>query len=82
LFFYGAEGQWDVVGDTFPVGCAFSQSIIFPEFFKNNPDYINPKYNTLYGIYKPNCGLDQVLMSYGQDEYLYQVIKVSIMIWT
>lgn len=22
LFFYGAEGQWDVVGDTFPVGCA------------------------------------------------------------
>ncbi|RGB27661.1 hypothetical protein C1646_644866 [Rhizophagus diaphanus] len=75
LYFYGAEGQWDVVGDTFPVGCAFSQSIIFPEFFKNNPDYNNPKYNTLYGIYEPNCGLDNVLMSYGHDEYMYQVIK-------
>lgn len=22
LFFYGAEAQWDVVGDTFPIGCA------------------------------------------------------------
>ncbi|CAG8487490.1 7634_t:CDS:2 [Funneliformis caledonium] len=75
LFFYGAEGQWDVVGDTFPVGCRFSPSIIFPEFFKNNPDYTNPKYNTLYGIYEPNCGLDNVLMSYGHDEYMYQVVK-------
>ncbi|CAI2170462.1 3989_t:CDS:2 [Funneliformis geosporum] len=75
LFFYGAEGQWDVVGDTFPVGCRFSPSIIFPEFFKNNPDYNNPKYNTLYGIYEPNCGLDNVLMSYGHDEYMYQVVK-------
>lgn len=25
-------------------------------------------------MYKPNCGLDQVLMSFGHDEYLYQVL--------
>jgi len=67
-----------VFTDTFPVGCMFSPSIVFPEFFKNNPDYTNPKYNTLYGIYEPNCGLDNVLMSYGHDEYLYQVVKVRI----
>lgn len=30
LFFYGAEGQWDVVGDTFVVGCKYSDKIIYP----------------------------------------------------
>ena len=28
LFFFDAQGQWDVVGDTFPVGCAFDKAII------------------------------------------------------
>src|SRR5260221_220661 len=27
------EPQWAVVGDTFPVGCAFSDKIVYPEFF-------------------------------------------------
>ena len=31
------EPQWAVVGDTFPVGCAYSDKIVFPEFFDNNP---------------------------------------------
>jgi len=30
LCFYGADGQWDVVGDTFVVGCKFSDKIIYP----------------------------------------------------
>ncbi|KAG4430489.1 hypothetical protein IFR05_014032 [Cadophora sp. M221] len=75
LFFYGAEGQWDVVGDTFPVGCAFSDKIVYPETMKGNPDYDNPKYNTKYGIYEPNCGMDNVMISWGHDEYLYQIFK-------
>jgi len=32
------EPQWAVVGDTFPVGCAFSDKIVFPEYFDANPD--------------------------------------------
>lgn len=36
--------QHFVVGDTFPLGCAFSDSIVFPEFFKENPDYRHPVY--------------------------------------
>ena len=32
------EPQWAVVGDTFPVGCRFSERIVFPEFFQDNPD--------------------------------------------
>ena len=43
------EPQWAVVGDTFPVGCAYSDKIVYPEFFKNNPDYNSPEYNTPNG---------------------------------
>ena len=69
------EPQWAVVGDTFPVGCAYSDKIIYPEFFKENPDYNNPNYNTKYGVYEPNCGLRNVHMSWGHDEYVYQMMK-------
>ncbi|WP_442844913.1 inositol oxygenase family protein [Leeuwenhoekiella sp. H156] len=69
------EPQWAVVGDTFPVGCAYSDKIVYPEFFKQNPDYTNERLNTKYGVYKPNCGLDNVHMSWGHDEYLYHIMK-------
>lgn len=68
------EPQFCVVGDTFPVGCAFSDKCVFPDLFKENPDSKNTEYNTEHGMYKPNCGLKEVLMSYGHDEYLYQVL--------
>ncbi|MDQ3279191.1 MAG: inositol oxygenase [Bacteroidota bacterium] len=69
------EPQWAVVGDTFPVGCAYSDKIVYPEFFTNNPDYDNPQYNTTFGVYTPNCGLRNVHMSWGHDEYIYQMMK-------
>lgn len=69
------EPQWAVVGDTFPVGCKFSDKIVYPEFFADNPDQADPRYNTTYGVYEPNCGLDHVHMSWGHDEYLYHVMK-------
>jgi inositol oxygenase len=69
------EPQWAVVGDTFPVGCAFSDKIVFSEFFENNPDNDNESYNTKYGVYEPNCGLRNVYMSWGHDEYVYQMMK-------
>src|SRR5262249_28130362 len=67
------EPQWAVVGDTFPVGCAFSEHIVFPEFFDENPDRQIPQYQTARGIYEEGCGLDRVHLSWGHDEYLYQV---------
>jgi inositol oxygenase len=69
------EPQWCVVGDTFPLGCAFSDKIVFPEFFADNPDSANPKFQNACGIYSANCGLDNVQLSWGHDEYLYQVTK-------
>jgi inositol oxygenase len=68
------EPQWAVVGDTFPVGCAFADSIVFPEFFAANPDVHTPGYQTRTGIYSEGCGLDAVHMSWGHDEYLSQVV--------
>lgn len=69
------EPQWAVVGDTFPVGCAYSPKVVFPEFFDANPDKAVPAYRTPCGIYEAGCGLDRVHLSWGHDEYLYQVAK-------
>jgi inositol oxygenase len=74
LCLYG-ESQWAVVGDTFPVGCAYSDQIVFPEYFAANPDAKNPAYRTDCGIYEPRCGLDKVILSWGHDEYIYQVTR-------
>ncbi len=62
------EPQWAVVGDTFPVGCAFSEKIVFHEHFDANPDRHIPVYNSRFGIYEEGCGLDNVQMSWGHDE--------------
>ena len=69
------EPQWAVVGDTFPVGCRFSDRIVFPEFFELNPDSQDERYQTETGIYEEGCGLGRVHLSWGHDEYLYQVVK-------
>lgn len=44
MAFYG-EPQWAVVGDTFPVGCAWSDSIVYrTTSFDNNPDGKDSRY--------------------------------------
>lgn len=74
LCLYG-EPQWSVVGDTFPVGCRFSERIVYHEFFAENPDAQDGRYNTRWGVYEAGCGLSNVNMSWGHDEYLYHVMK-------
>lgn len=74
LCLYG-EPQWGVVGDTFPVGCAWSDDIVFREYFGANPDRNVPEYQTRCGIYEPGCGLENVHMSFGHDGYIAQVMK-------
>ncbi len=48
---------------------------MFHEFFAENPDSDNAEYNTRLGIYEEGCGLENVLMSWGHDEYIYHVMK-------
>lgn len=69
------EPQWAVVGDTFPVGYKHSDKIVYPEYFTLNPDTTNSTFNTTYGVYSPNCGLRNVHMSWGHDEYVYHMVK-------
>lgn len=44
------------------------------QYFKENPDFTNPTFNTKYGVYSEGCGLDNVMMSWGHDDYMYLVI--------
>lgn len=75
MAFYNTP-QWAVVGDTFPVGCLWADSIVYrDDSFEGNADGDNKNYNTKYGMYKPNCGLENLLMSWGHDEYMYNVLK-------
>lgn len=75
LAFWGEE-QWAVVGDTFVVGCAYADSIVYREkSFDENPDLRNDRYNSKFGIYQPNCGLENVMFSSSHDTYLYHVLK-------
>ena len=69
------EPQWAVVGDTFPVGCRWSDKIVYPQYFDANPDSQNPELMTRYGVYDEQCGLDKINLSWGHDEYLYHVTK-------
>lgn len=69
------EPQWAVVGDTYPVGCAYSDKVVCSEFFQDNPDYRNPAYQTRFGIYSEGCGLANVHISWGHDEYIYQIVR-------
>ncbi len=69
------EPQWAVVGDTFPTGCAYSDKIVFPKFFAENPDSRDARFRTRSGVYEEGCGLDKVALSWGHDEYIYHVCK-------
>jgi len=74
---FGEEPQWAAVGDTYPLGCAFDESIVHYEYFNENPDFYNPKYNTKYGVYSEKCGLENVIISWGHDEYMHMVAKMN-----
>lgn len=69
------EPQWAVVGDTFPVGCAFDDRTVFAEHFADNPDARDPVLSTRLGVYEEGCGLARVRMAWGHDEYLWLVLR-------
>jgi len=69
------EPQWAVVGDIFPVGCRFDERCVLSETFADNPDSKDPVLSTEYGIYAEGCGLDNVHLAWGHDEYMYQVLS-------
>ena len=67
--------QWGLIGDVFVVGCKLPDTCVYPDFNALNPDMNDPRYNTELGIYEAGCGLDNLDLAWGHDEYLYQVLK-------
>lgn len=45
------------------------------QYFEENPDRKNPAYCTKNGVYEEGCGLNNVVMSWGHDDYMYLVIS-------
>jgi inositol oxygenase len=77
LLQYGELPEF-VVGDTFPVGCAYSPRIQHADYLALNPDAQNAELQTPCGIYEAGCGLEQVEFAYGHDEYLYTILKDNL----
>lgn len=67
--------QWGLVGDVFVVGCALPDTCVYPEFNSLNSDMADAHYNTESGVYEAGCGLDNLHLAWGHDEYFYQVLK-------
>lgn len=68
------EPSYNVVGDTYIVGVEFPKTIVYYDDIKENPDFNNELLNSKYGIYQAYCGLDNVKISFGHDEYLFKVL--------
>ena len=82
MFMWGSDAdgtsqaeQWGMVGDVFVVGCKLPSSCVYPEFNDLNPDMKDERYSTTTGIYEEGCGLDNLELAWGHDEYLYQVLN-------
>jgi inositol oxygenase len=67
---FGKLDQWAVVGDTFPVGYKLSPAYIYQQkgYHLKNESLIKNNYNK--GI-----GFNNLLMSWGHDEYLASVLE-------
>ena len=67
---YGNLQQWAVVGDTFPVGQKLDKSYNF-----YNKNYHINNTSLIKNTYKENIGFQNILMSWGHDEYLASILE-------
>ena len=51
------------------------REVRFEHFFRENPDAQKPELQTRLGVYEEGCGLRNVDISWGHDEFLYHVTK-------
>lgn len=76
---FGGLPQWAVVGDTYVVAAPFASANVFfdKKYYQESSDY--PKYETntetMFGDYPKHCGFDNVHMTWGHDEYVYEAMR-------
>ena len=68
------QSQWGITGDTWAVGCAIPDCIVYPEFNRFNADMGHPVYSTEKGAYEQSCGIRNMMFAWGHDEYMYRVL--------
>lgn len=73
----GKEEQWAIVGDTWVTGCTLPESAVYPELNSLNPDSKDTKMSSELGVYKKGCGLDELIFTFGHDEYLHGVLVLN-----
>ena len=71
------DTQWGIVGDTYALGCRLRNTDVYPELDKLSPDMSKESYNTDLGIYSRKIGLSNLVMTWGHDEYLHDVIEYN-----
>lgn len=52
-----------------------NQVLVCPCTAAGNPDAQDPRYSSELGVYDRHCGLANVAMSWGHDEYLWLVLQ-------
>jgi inositol oxygenase len=66
------DTQWAIVGDTFITGCKIPDTVVLSEYNTLNSDHSND-----VSIYKSGCGLSNVGVAFGHDEYMYRLLKAN-----
>lgn len=70
-----SDFDWTIPVDARVLGCKASRQSIFQEFRNLDPDKDDPRYNKNNGAYKKKVGLENVLMSWSTNEYMYHMLK-------
>lgn len=65
----------DIVGDTFITDCKIPSTTVYSKFNDLSSINIPDIEKTEIGIYTKNCGLENCHCSFGNDEYLYHLLK-------
>ena len=68
--------DWTQTITTRVLGCAAPSTLpYYADFSSSNVDEVDPRTNSLLGLYKPRCGLQHVLLSWTPTEYMYWFVK-------
>jgi len=70
-----SDFDWTIPVDARVMECKASENSIFQEFCTLNPDQDDPRYNTTNGLYNEHIGLEDFLLSWTSNEYMYHMLK-------
>lgn len=64
--------QWAIVGDTFITGAPLPDNLVLAEYNTLNPDQADG-----IMIYPDECGLKNMSVAFGHDEYMYRLLVAN-----